>query len=52
MATICSFQRVINNEIAVSPHHSTDREMELAAIIAAAELAFDQVFRARQAIAA
>jgi hypothetical protein len=52
MATICSFQRVISKETVVSPHLSTDREMELVAIIAAAELAFDQMFRARQDIAA
>ena len=52
MTTICPFQRVIKEKNAVSPNHSTDREMELAAIIAAAELAFDQVSRARQDLAA
>ena len=52
MATICPFQRITKNKNAVPSNHSTDREMELAAIIAAAELAFDRVFRAHQDLAA
>ena len=52
MATTCPFQRVGKNKPAVLPNRLTDREIELAAIIAAAELAFDKVFRARQDIAA
>ncbi len=52
MATTCSFTHGIKNETAVSPRHSSDQEKELAAIIAAAELAFDHVFCGRQNIAA
>jgi hypothetical protein len=52
MAAICSFQRVISDETAASPHHSTDREKELMAIIAAAESPFDRVLCARRVVAA
>jgi hypothetical protein len=52
MATICPFRYATESKTALPPNRSTDIEMELAAIIAAAELAFDQVSRARQDIAA
>jgi hypothetical protein len=52
MATICPFHNGAESKTAGSPTRSTDLETELTAIIAAAELAFDRVSRARQEIAA
>ena len=52
MTTICPFNRATRTKTAVSPVKSTDPEVELAAILAAAERAFDQVSLGRQDIAA
>ena len=52
MATICPFHRVTKNTPTALPARVTDLEVELAAILAAAELAFDRVCRGRQDIAA
>ena len=52
MPTICPFNRATRTKKALSPDKLTDPEIELAAILAAAELAFDQVFHSRQDLAA
>jgi hypothetical protein len=52
MATICLFQHVTKNKTANLPAQVIDRDIELTAIIAAAELAFDKVYSAREGVAA
>ncbi len=44
MATLCSSRRAPRNRTALPSAPATDREVELAAILAAAELAFDQLY--------
>ena len=51
MGTVCAFQRSTKNTTKVSAVTASDRENELTAIIAAAELAFDQVYCGREAMA-
>ena len=51
MTETCPFNRATRTKAAVS-QQSTDPEVELAAILAAAEFAFDQVSLGRQDIAA
>lgn len=52
MATICPLHRATRNTTAMPAAPATDREVELAAIFAAAELAFDQLYGARDELAA
>jgi hypothetical protein len=52
MATICPFRRMTENKTSGLPSPAQDRELELAAIIADAEMAFNQVHRTRANMAA
>jgi hypothetical protein len=52
MATICQFRHQISNEPASSAIPVTDREVELTAILAVAQVAYDKVYRAQQDLAA
>jgi hypothetical protein len=51
MALTCPFQRPAETETACS-QPDADRESELVAIFAAAEMAFDQVCRVREGVGA
>ena len=52
MATICPFNRAGKNKTARLPVAANDRELELLAILTVAEMAFDQVYCAREDMAA
>ena len=52
MVAICPSKHRTKTKAPALPNPVTERELELVAIIAAAEMAFDQVCRGRRAVAA